>query len=158
MSPASTLFAILAAVLIAPASWADGAAHTQTAKRVFLEKMGQGRFDKLDEIYGAGFVAHGADKDYTLAEDNESGKQWRAAIPDLKVVVTRTVADESLVALHWRASGTNTVAAGGLPGKGRKVAIEGMTFFRFAKDRIVEEWSVLDIAALNKQLGEQDTR
>lgn len=155
MSPVSTLFAILAVTLIAPASWADdAAAHTQTAKRVFLEKMGQGRFDKLDEIYGPGFVAHGTMQDYTLEEDNESGKQWRAAFPDLKVTIARTVADDDMVAVHWKATGTNTVAVGGLPGKGKKADMDGMTFFRFAKNRIVEEWSVMDIATMNKQLSE----
>jgi hypothetical protein len=82
--------AILATLLIAgsmaPDARADRESNTYTAKRVFLEKMGQGRFDKLDEIYGSGFVAHGASRDYTLAEDNESGKAWRAAFPDLGTV------------------------------------------------------------------------
>lgn len=132
---------------------ADPVANTRTAKRVFLEKMGEGRFDKLDEIYGAGFVAHGASRDYTLDEDNAAGKTWRAAFPDLKVSVERTVADDGLVAVHWKASGTNTAAAGGMPGAGKKASIEGMTFFRFTAGRIVEEWSIIDFAALTKQLN-----
>lgn len=140
------------AILISQSASADPEANTRTAKRVFLEKMGQGRFDKLDEIYGPGFVAHGPTRDYTLEEDNESGKAWRTAAPDLKVTVERTVASDDLVALHWRASGTNTVAAAGLPGKGKKVLIDGMTFFRFVNGRIVEEWSVMDLATLMKQV------
>ncbi|HEY4369463.1 MAG TPA: ester cyclase [Steroidobacteraceae bacterium] len=154
MKLASAILAtLLIAVSIVPAARADRESNTHTAKRVFLEKMGQGRFDKLDEIYGAGFVAHGASRDYTLDEDNESGKAWRAAFPDLEVSVDRTVANDDLVALHWKARGTNTVAAAGTPGKGNKAQIEGMTFFRFSKERIVEEWSVIDIATLNKQLN-----
>jgi steroid delta-isomerase-like uncharacterized protein len=124
-----------------------------TAKRVFLEKMAAGRFDKLDEIYGPGFVAHGAQADYTLEQDNESGKEWRKAAPDLQVSVKRTVADADFVAVHWNAKGTNSVAAAGLPGKGGKVDIDGMTFFRFSKGRIVEEWSVMDIATMMRQLS-----
>jgi steroid delta-isomerase-like uncharacterized protein len=153
MRHATTLLATLTSVLVlASCAHADPAANTHTAKRVFLEKMGEGKFDKLDEIYGPGFVAHGASRDYTLEEDNESGKTWRAAFPDIKVTVERTVADENFVAVHWSAAGTNTVAAGGMPGQGKKVNVEGMTFFRFANDRIVEEWSIIDIAALNRQL------
>jgi len=125
-----------------------------TAKRVFLEKMGAGRFDKLQEIYGEGFVAHGPTRDYTLAEDNESGKEWRKAFPDLAVAVKRTVADGDFVAVHWSAAGTNSIAAAGLPGKGGKADIEGMTFFRFKDGRIVEEWSIIDIASMMRQLGE----
>ena len=148
------ILATLAFTLAAPLAQADLKANTQTAKRVFLEKMGQGRFDKLDEIYGPGFVAHGVSQDYTLAEDNESGKQWRGAFPDLKVTVMRTVAEGNLVALHWKATGTNTGKDAGLPGNGKKADMDGMTFFRFNKDRIVEEWSVLDTATMNKQLSE----
>ena len=116
-------------------------------------RLGEGRFDKLDEIYGPGFVAHSASRDYTLEEDNESGKALRAAVPDLRVTVDRTAASNDLVAVHWRATGTNTVAAAGLPGKGAKTAVDGMTFFRFASGRIVEEWSLVDMATLMKQMN-----
>jgi steroid delta-isomerase-like uncharacterized protein len=146
------LSALTLALTISSTAHADANANARTAKRVFLEKMGEGRFDKLDEIYGPGFVAHGASRDYTLEQDNESGRAWRAAFPDLKVLIERTVADANLVAVHWRATGTNSAAVSGFPGKGAKAAMEGMTFFRFASGRIVEEWSVLDIATLRKQM------
>jgi len=31
--------------------------------------------------------------------------------------------------------------------------MDGMTFFRFKAGRIAEEWSVLDMAALNRQMN-----
>jgi steroid delta-isomerase-like uncharacterized protein len=132
---------------------ADDDANVQVASRVFLEKMAEGRFDKLDEIYGPGFVAHSATADYSLEEDNESGKLWRKAFPDLKVKIERTVADDDLVAVHWSATGTNTVAAAGMPGRGTAAKVEGMTFFRFVSGRIVEEWSLIDMATLMKQMA-----
>ncbi len=131
---------------------AGAADNVRTAKRVFLEKIGAGHYERLDEIYGPGFVAHGASRDYTLDESNESDKTWRLALPDLKVTVERTVADKDLVAVHWRGTGTNTVAAGGMPGNGAKIGLEGMTFFRFSSGRILEEWSIIDVAALRMQL------
>ena len=54
----AALALLISALLISGVIRADDAANTHTAKRVLLEKMGEGRFDKLDEIYGAGFVAH----------------------------------------------------------------------------------------------------
>jgi steroid delta-isomerase-like uncharacterized protein len=144
----------LAALMLTSAPAVAGPTeNAEIGKRVFLEKMGQGRFDRLDEIYGPGFVAHGADRDYTLDEDNASGREWRRAVPDLKVEVVRTVAEGDFVAVHWRASGTNSVAAAGLPGLGGKAAIDGMTFFRFENGRIVEEWSVMDLATMMRQLA-----
>ena len=151
------LKALVVLVVLVPASAnaATPEANERTAARVFLEKMGEGRFDKLDEIYAPGFVAHSTTgPSYNLEEDNASGKEWRKAVPDLKVTIERTVSAKDLVAVHFRASGTNTVAAAGLPGTGRRMTIEGMTFFRFVDGRIAEEWSILDMANLQRQLSQ----
>ncbi len=140
-----------AAPTTAPASTVE--AQRRTAERVFLEKMGQGKFDISPDIYTPGFRARTPDGDYDIEQDNASGAEWRRAAPDLKVSVVRTVVERDLAAVHWRAAGTNSVAAAGLPGAGKPFAIDGMTFFRFEGGRIAEEWSVMDIARLTKQLG-----
>jgi len=140
-------------VSLCRAARADTADNVRTARRVFLESMAEGRFDRLEEIYGRNFVAHGASADYTLEQDSAATKSWRAAMPDLKVTVERTVAGKDLVAVHWKAAGTNTVVAGGMPGNGARIGIEGMTFFRFSSGRIVEAWTIGDIATLRKQLS-----
>jgi len=152
--PARTL-AVLSAMLLV---WCTDARagtpdNVRTAKRVFLENMAAGRLDGRHEIYGPNFVAHGASADFNLEQDAAATASWHEAMPDLKVTVERTVADRDLVAVHWRVVGTNTVATGGMPGKGDRVGIEGMTFFRFSRGLIVEEWSVIDVATLRKQLG-----
>jgi len=49
------------------------------------------------------------------------------------VTVERTVAGKDLVAVHWKAVGTNTVVAGGMPGNGARIGIEGMTFFALVR-------------------------
>jgi steroid delta-isomerase-like uncharacterized protein len=147
---------VLMALMVAFAAAAAAAspADERTAARVFIEKMGQGRFDHLDEIYAPGFKAHAPDgSTYTLAEDNESGRAWREAIPDLQVRVERMVSAPGMVAVHWHAAGTNTKAAAGLPGAGRRMAIDGMTFFRFVDGRIAEEWGVIDMATMMQQLA-----
>jgi len=137
---------------LCPITRAGTADNVRTAKRVFLEYMAEGSFHGAGDIYGPDFVAHGASAQYTEEQDRAATLSWRAAMPDLQVIVERTVADQDLVAVHWKAVGTNTVAAGGMPGKGDRIGIEGMTFFRFAGGRIVEEWSVIDVATLRKQL------
>ena len=144
-----------AALLVLPAAVNAGPAENKvTASRVILEKMGQGRFDIQPELYGPGFVAHGFGRDYTLAEDEASGRQLRAAFPDLKVSVDRIIAEGDLVSLHWSAVGTNTAKVPGFPGEGKKVVVDGMSFFRFADGKIVEEWSTYDNLTIMKQLGQ----
>ena len=148
------LLILIVGVLAFPALATAGSAEdTATAKRVLLEKMGQGRFEISDEIYGPDFVAHGFGRDYTLEDDNASGRALRTAFPDLKVWVDRTVAESGMVAVHWRSSGTNSVKTGSFPGTGKAVAIDGMTFFRFEDGRIVEEWTTYDNLSVMQQLG-----
>lgn len=135
-----------------PAS-ADIAADKVTASRVLLEKMGRGDFSKLHEIYGPGFVAHAGGKRFSLEEDNASGRAIRSAVPDLQVIVDHLIGEGDLVAVRWRAKGTNSVAAAGMPGNGATMEVEGMTIFRFNNGRIVEEWSLTDRLAMMNQLA-----
>ncbi len=155
-----TVLILAAALLLVPAASAQPAAANDaieaqraTAERVFLEKMGQGKFDISPEVYTPDFRVRAPGGDYTLEMDNASGAEWRRAAPDLKVRVIRTLVEKDFAAVHWHASGTNSVAAAGLPGAGKPFAIDGMTFFRFEGGRIAEEWGVMDIAALMKQLA-----
>ncbi len=149
-----TLIAVLAAASLLSIARADSADNVRTAKRVFLELMAEGRLERPAEAYTPDYIAHAASLDYPLEPDMASTRSWHEAMPDLKVTVERSVADRNMVAVHWRAVGTNTVAAGGMPGKGARIGVEGMTFFRFSSGRIAEAWSVIDIATLRAQLGQ----
>lgn len=147
------LFAVaaLASLNLASAP-ADDIANKQTAARVLTEKLGQGDFSKLDEIYGPDFVAHNGGQSFSLEQDNASTAALRKAVPDMKVTVERVVSEEDIVAVYWSASGTNTSAAAGMPGLGKRGSVQGMVFFRFANGKIVEEWSVTDMLMLMRQL------
>jgi steroid delta-isomerase-like uncharacterized protein len=153
MSRSSALFPALLLASLPAAALAGPAANKAVASRVLLEKMGQGRFDIQPELYGPGFVAHGFGRNYTLAEDEASARQLRAAFPDLVVKVDRIIAEGDMVALHWSSSGTNTIAVPGFPGQGKRATVDGMSFFRFADGKIVEEWSTYDNLAILRQLG-----
>lgn len=153
MRPSLMTALALALAAVAAAAHAGPRENKAIATRVLLEKMGQGKFEISDEIYGPGFVAHGFGRDYDLEQDNASGRLLRQAFPDLKVAVDRTVAEGDMVAVHWRSSGTNKVKAGPFPGTGKVAALDGMTFFRFRDGRIVEEWTTYDNLAMMRQLG-----
>ncbi|HEY7963520.1 MAG: ester cyclase [Steroidobacterales bacterium] len=142
--------ALLVACQAIPPAGVNGADQEQLARRVLLECLGQGRCEALEGRYAADFIAHGASANYTLAQDTAATRSWRAAMPDLAVSIERSMVDKDMVAVHWKAAGTNTVAAGGLSGNGERMGIEGMTMFRFAGGRIAEEWSVLDVATLRR--------
>lgn len=132
----------------------DLAAEKHTASRILLEKMGRGDFSRLGEIYGPGFVAHAGQRTFTLDQDNDSARRLLALYPGMTVSVDRIVAEGDLVALHWRAKGVyRDPATASARAPGKPMTVDGMSFFRLANGRVVEEWSVSDELGLMRQMG-----
>ncbi len=140
-----------------------GPCHAQSAKeqeknktvarQFFGEVLSQGRLEKYSESHTADFVAHGADRDFTLAEDMSAAREERTAMPDMQVAVNHLLAEGDLVAVHWTAWGTNTQPGMGLPATGKKIRVSGMTIFRFKAGKISEEWSAWDMLSVLRQAG-----
>ncbi len=127
--------------------------HKAVARQFFAEVLSQGKLEKYSESHTADFVAHGADRDFTLAEDISAAREERKAMPDMQVAVNHLLAEGDLVAVHWTAWGTNTQPGMGLPATGKKIRVSGMTIFRFKAGKISEEWSAWDMLSVLKQAG-----
>ncbi|HXZ82030.1 MAG TPA: ester cyclase [Terriglobales bacterium] len=126
----------------------------KTVARLFLEDvLGQGRLDQYSDSHTADFVAHGTDRDFSLAEDMAAAREERTAMPDMQMAVNRMVAEGDLVAVHWTAWGTNTQPGMGLPATGKKIKVSGITIFRFKAAKISEEWSAWNMLSVLKQAG-----
>jgi len=63
------------------------------------------------------------------------------------------VAQESRVALHWRASGHQDGDFGPIGPSGKAVSYDGVTFLRIHQGLIIEVWSTNDLFGLIEQLG-----
>ena len=159
----SLILPSFAAVLALAASSVDAepgcsdettARNKAVARLVFDEILNHGRVDEFEHIYHPDFLAHGPTRSASRAEDREASKGWRVAAPDLRMDVLRIVGECDMVAVHWSASGTNTGAAMGLPGKGAKLKdLWGTTLFRLEEGRIREEWTVFDQYRMLDQSG-----
>jgi len=123
------------------------------ARRVFDEIFNQGKFEVADGIYAKDFVNHGVSRDIGLKEDQEAARGWKLAFPDLKTSVVMEIAEGDLVSVLWTATGTNTGEGNGLPATGKPVHARGITIWRFANGKIVEEWSEFDQLRIMKELG-----
>ena len=78
---------------------------------------------------------------------------WRAAFPDLALIVQSLEAVEDRVAARWTLCGTHRGAFLGQPPTGRRVAVTGTERYRLADGRIVERWATVDADGLRRQLG-----
>lgn len=124
-----------------------------SARLVFEEILSRGRISENEHIYHPDFVVRGLTRDANRAEDRAAAEGWRAMVPDLNMTVVHILSNCDLVAVHWLAEGTNTGSGNGFPATGRPVRLRGMTFFRFADSRIIEEWGAFDMLSLMRQLG-----
>lgn len=74
------------------------------------------------------------------------------AIPDLKFELQHVVADEDLVLVHWKATGTDARLQGA-DGKPRPVTLFGHSLFRVRDGKIVESWDISDRLPMLLQRG-----
>lgn len=154
------LLAVMTAVpLLSEAEVArpDGAtlARNKAVARQFLEGAfgPHWRLDLVEELHTPDFVVHTRQGDLGLKEDRAAVLGWKSATPDLVIIVDDIVAEGDRVAVRWTATGTNTGEGNGLPATGKKVTATGMTFWRMKNGKIAEEWGLVDMLSVMRQLG-----
>jgi steroid delta-isomerase-like uncharacterized protein len=123
------------------------------ARAFFEEVLSTGKLEKYSEFHAADFIAHGTERDFTLAEDLAMAREERAALPDMQFAINHIVADGDLVMVHWTVWGTNTQPGMGLPATGKPVKTSGMTLFRLKAGKISEEWNAWSMLSVLKQVG-----
>ena len=78
---------------------------------------------------------------------------WRAAFPDLQIIIEDMIAEGDRVAVRSTVCGTHQGDFLGLPPTDRRVAVVAMELYRLVAGQIVERWAVVDTLALLRQLG-----
>lgn len=77
-----------------------------------------------------------------------------AAVPDFALTVERVVADESTVAVKWRATGTFTGAPfQGIRSTGRSIELRGVDYFEIEAGLIRRNTIYYDGASFARQIG-----
>jgi len=152
--------AMLMIALAADGAWAAPQAGAQEARnkavaRQFLEKaFGPGwNVELVERLHTPDFILHTRRGDMGLKEDRDAVLGWKSAAPDLVMTVDDIVAEGDKVAIRWTATGTNTGEGNGFPATGKRITATGMTFWRMKDGRIAEEWGVVDMVSVLRQLG-----
>lgn len=74
------------------------------------------------------------------------------AIPDLRFVITQLIADPPHIAARLSFDCTPVGELFGLPVNGRRVRFGENVFYEFSEGKICAVWSVIDKAAIERQL------
>jgi predicted ester cyclase len=77
----------------------------------------------------------------------------RKSFPDLKIIDYFIIAQNDIVAIHWRAQGTSKGNFLMLPPTGNEVEFTGNSMFRIEDGKIVEIWETRNTLGIMKQIN-----
>ena len=79
-------------------------------------------------------------------DDNLRIQHYRDTVDDL-------VAEGDKVVVRWTFRGTHPGEFQGVPPTGKQVTIIGISIFRIVGNKVVEDWTIIDLLGLLQQLG-----
>ncbi len=125
------------------------------ARRSMEDVWGKGDLAAIDELYATDFVWHWAPS--AGAPDREGYKQnvttTFAPFADIHSITEDMVAERDKVVARWTWRGTHKGEFMGIAPTGKQVTVTGISIFRIAGGKIVEEWAEMDMLGMMQQLG-----
>jgi steroid delta-isomerase-like uncharacterized protein len=101
-----------------------------------------------------------ADASYVNRVDNSDREGYKrfaaavlAAFSEGGISVDDVIAEGDKVAIRWTMHSIHTGEYTGIPPTGRSVTISGMSIYRIADGKVVEDWSNYDGLGMMQQLG-----
>ena len=106
------------------------------------------------EIYSDDLVAHFPGMPpITIETHRQFGLSTYEACPDLVRPVEDIVATVDKAVVRWTSTGTHLGPYFGHPPTGNRLSTSGITIFRIADGKVVEEWIQSDMLGLLQQAG-----
>ena len=82
-----------------------------------------------------------------------ASRQFRGAVPDLKVAIEKVIVAGDYVTVHMRFSGHFTGRFGQTQGRGQAIAFVATDLVKVENGRITDNWHIEDNLALLQQMG-----
>jgi predicted ester cyclase len=125
-------------------------------RRMVEQVFNQGNIGLVDELVPPEFIER-----EELPPGSPTGregvkhltKMFRGAFPDFKATIDDMIAegDKIVVRMTWK--GTHKGEFMGIPPTGKSVSFGVIDIVRFAGDKFVEHWGIMDSMSLMQQLG-----
>jgi steroid delta-isomerase-like uncharacterized protein len=128
--------------------------NKEIARQAFEKVLSKGNLDLVDTLVADDYVGHSP---LEVSHGPEDVKQFvtmlRNAFPDMEVTVEDQVADGDKVATRWTCRGTHKGEFQGMAPTGEEITMTGISMFRMANGKIVEEWAIPDMLGVLQQVG-----
>jgi predicted ester cyclase len=114
--------------------------NKEIVRRWNEETYNERNLDVIDELAAADYINHSGDVD--RARYKAVATEILSAYTDGGITLGEIVAQGDMVAVSWRLYGTHTGEYMGVPPTGREEVYQGVSMYRIADGKIVEDWSV----------------
>ncbi len=128
---------------------------TAVVRRFLDEVISRGNMAALDETCAPDLIWHGGSVgEFRSREEFKQGvSPFFSAFPDLRVTADDVLSEGDKVVCRYTWDGTHRGDFFGVPATSRRVTVSGMSVYRVAGGKIVEEWWLEDLLGLMQQLG-----
>jgi len=115
----------------------------------------KGDLNELQELTSSNFVDHNPLPGQApgVAGVKQASGVYRTAFPDAEVTIEDLIAEKDEVAIRWTGRGLHKGEFLGIPPSDRPVEMRGISIFRVANGKIVEQWSELNLLDIMLQIG-----
>jgi len=123
--------------------------------RRFWEEVFNGRkLTLIDELFTTDWVYHGVAgrKLYGQEGLKQFLTMYYHAFPDIQVKIENLIAEGDKVVSHVISRGTHKGELMGIAPTGKQVTVPAICISRFAGDKIVEDWEIIDLLGMLQQL------
>src|SRR5262245_20747143 len=131
-------------------------ANKALVRRLYEEVYNQENLDVVDELCAPNFISHMPYVSQPTpgpAGWKQAIVQWHRAFPDTHQTLETMIAEGDTVAVRWTFRGTHRGTFLGIAPTGRQMTTTGISCFRLANGKIVEEWIEWDSLGMAQQLG-----
>jgi steroid delta-isomerase-like uncharacterized protein len=125
-------------------------------RRMVEEIFNRGNMSLVDEFLAPDFIER-EELPPGIPPGREGVKQmtimFRSAFPDFKATIDDMIAEGDKVVVRMTWSGTHKGEFMGIPPTGKSVSFGVIDIVRFARDKFVEHWGMMDSTSMMQQLG-----
>jgi predicted ester cyclase len=142
-----------------PAATTGPANLAEASRRLLEESFNEGKLELADELVSPEAVNHDPAEPSRIRglRGPEVFKRtvtmYRAAFPDVRILVDDVIAAADKVVLRWHSEGTHRQELEGLAPTGARVSVTGISIDLWKDGKIVESWTEWDNLGLARQLG-----
>jgi steroid delta-isomerase-like uncharacterized protein len=126
-------------------------------RRYYSELWNAWSAPALEELISPDIVFHGSIGTAVkgIAEFRRYVNRIRSALPDFHNHIEELIAEDNKVAARLTYTGTHRGELFGFPGKGTRIAYQGLAIFEFRDAKIVQGYVLGDTETLKRQLAQK---